>query len=164
MLSSISSRFVLRFLIVVSIVALQACAVFRPGFEKPEVKIDSLQLLPSEGLSQRFRIGLLLSNPNSIALPIAGMTYTVSLNGYRVITGLAGDVPALPPYTETSVMVEGSADLVSVLRLMNSMIGKPQETLDYELLAKIDLLGARPTLRVRESGKIELLEPRAEKP
>jgi LEA14-like dessication related protein len=154
------SRSVLLLTLVVGFLStLQACTLFRPGFQKPEVKIDSLQLLPSEGLSQRFRIGLLLSNPNDTALPVAGMTYNVSLNGHRVVSGVTGDVPSLPPYTETKVSVEGSADLVSVLRLLNSLVGQSSDALDYELLATIDLLGLRPTLQVRESGKIELRRP-----
>lgn len=148
-------------LVVSVLLTLQACTLFSPGFQKPEVKVDSFQLLPSEGLSQRFRIGLLLSNPNAIALPVAGMTYAVSLNGYRIASGVTGNVPVLPPFTETRVTVEGSADLVSMLRLLNSLVGKPRDALDYELLATIDLLGLRPTLQVRESGQIALRQPGA---
>ena len=37
---------------------LQGCASLQPSFDKPTVKLVSLALLPSNGLGQRFGIGL----------------------------------------------------------------------------------------------------------
>src|SRR5690554_126406 len=53
-------------------ILLQACTIL-PQLEEPGITVNTVELLDSTGLSQRFKIGLLLTNPNSVALPIKGM-------------------------------------------------------------------------------------------
>src|SRR5690606_6768716 len=99
---------------------LQACSLL-PQLEEPSITVDSVKLLESTGLSQRFQIGLSLTNPNSVALPIRGMSYTLSLNGYDLVKGVSADVPRLEAYAQTPVVVEGSADMFEALRLLNAL-------------------------------------------
>ena len=135
---------------------LQGCAILTPSLEEPGVKISSLSLGESTGLSQKFNIGLLITNPNATAIPVVGMKYTLSLNGYDLISGVTNRIPILAAYTETPVNIEASADLVSALRLINSLANKPQDTLDYALTAKLDLKNWLFPLNVREEGQIAL--------
>ncbi|MGQ9426403.1 LEA type 2 family protein [Gilvimarinus sp. F26214L] len=143
-------------LLVAAAILLQACAGFSPALQKPNVTINSLKMVESAGLDQRFQIGLLLTNPNSAALPVTGMSYTLTLNGFDLVTGVSSEVPVLEPYSETAVTLEGSADLMAVARLINSLARKPEEKLRYELNARIDLQGWRPTLNISEDGLIEM--------
>lgn len=143
-------------LLVFSLLLLQGCAGFSPAIEKPTIKVSSLQVMESEGLSQDFRIGLLMMNPNPRPLPVTGMSYTISLNGYDLISGVSNKIPTLAAYAETPVVIEGSADLFAALRLVNSLANEPQSTLRYELSAKVDLEGWRPSFKIIEDGLIEL--------
>lgn len=134
---------------------LQACTVL-PRLEEPGITVSSVKLLESTGLNQRFRIGLSLTNPNSVALPIKGMSYTLSLNGYDLIKGVSANIPRLEAYSETSVVVEGSADMFEALRLLNALMRENQPELQYRLAAKLDVQGWRPDVNVSRTGIVEL--------
>lgn len=139
---------------------LQSCAGARPGLEKPGVKVESLQVLDSKGLSQRFRIGLVLTNPNSTALPVDGISYTLSLNGADLLSGVSDQIPTLAAYSETPVSLDVSADLFAALRLLNSLTRAGEDELEYSLAAKIDLAGWRPSFNVQREGQIDLRQLR----
>lgn len=146
----------LRFLILAcGVLLLQACTVL-PRLEEPGVTVNSVKLLDPTGLSQRFQIGLSLTNPNGVALPVRGMSYTLSLNGYDLIKGVRADIPRLEAYSETPVVVEGSADLLEALRLLNALMRETAPTLEYRLTAKLDVQGWRPDVNISRTGIVEL--------
>lgn len=143
------------FAFICGILLLQSCT-FLPKLEEPGIAVSSVKLLDSTGLTQRFRIGLSLTNPNRVALPINGMSYTLSLNGYDLIKGVSADIPTLQAYSETPVVLEGTADLFEALRLLNSLMREAQPELEYRLAAKLDVQGWRPNISVSRSGVVEL--------
>ena len=135
----------------------QGCSTFGPRFEAPTINITSLELMESQGLSQRFKIGLLLTNPNSVALPVNGMSYTLSLNGFKLINGVSNEVPNIAAYSEVPITVEASTDLFAALRFLNSLTSQSsRELLQYQLNAKIDFEGLRPVMNVKHDGVIQL--------
>ena len=50
-----------------------------PDYEEPTVTLSSFKAIPSEGMVPSFEIGLRIINPNSQALNLDGIVYTVSL-------------------------------------------------------------------------------------
>lgn len=142
--------------LMLTLVLLQGCAGLTTDIAKPTLKLNSLEVMKPEGLSQRFKIGLVMTNPNSVSLPVTGMTYTLSLNGYDLVSGASDQIPTLAAYSETPVTIEGSADLFSALRLLSSLANQPQSKLQYEMAAKIDLQGWRPSFNITRDGFIEL--------
>lgn len=138
-------------------VLLQGCSTFGPRFETPSINITSLELMESQGLSQRFKIGLVLTNPNAVALPIHGMSYTLSLNGFKLINGVSNDLPKVAAYSEVPITLEASTDLFAALRFLNSLASESaRDMLQYQLDAKIDFKGLRPVMNVRHDGVIQL--------
>lgn len=132
------------------------CASLLPSLEKPAVQVESLQLLESTGVSQRLQIGLRISNPNSRSLPIKGMSYRMSLNGFDLVRGVTDSVPEIAPYSETLILLNASTDLVSTVRLMNNLLNTRTDKLEYRLSAKIDLKGFAMPLNIVESGNVAL--------
>ena len=59
-------------------VFLSACATMSPDYEEPTVTLSSFRAIPSEGMVPAFEIGLRILNPNSQALHLDGIVYTVS--------------------------------------------------------------------------------------
>ena len=84
------------------------------------------------------------------------MEYTLSLNGFDLLSGVTNQIPTLTAYAETPITIEASANTLSVLRLLNSLASSPQETLDYQLSARLELTGLRLPLTVKERGSIAL--------
>ena len=60
---------------------LAACATMSPNYEEPTVSLSSFRALPSEGMTPAFEIGLRIINPNASPLALAGVVYTISIEG-----------------------------------------------------------------------------------
>lgn len=136
---------------------LTGCALLQPAFETPEVRVTSVRMLPSETMAPRFEIGLHVINPNRTPLKLNGLTYSVNLEGFKVLSGVANDLPVIAGYGEGDVLVEATADLVSSLGLISELMQRPRETVTYDLNAKLDIGALLPSLRINQSGQIALV-------
>lgn len=139
-----------------ALAGLQACAGLRPGYEMPSLTVKSFRALPAQGAIPDFEIGLHVINPNSEALPLRGVSYTISLGGYDLIKGVGNQLPVIEGYGEGDLILTGSANLVAGIRLVNDLINRPGDTVPYEFSAKLDIGAWRPAIRVRDAGVISL--------
>lgn len=134
---------------------LTGCAAFGVGLEPPKIRLTSVSLLPAEGLSQRFRIGLLIMNPNANSISVRGLSYSLALNGIELADGVSATVGTLPPYTETPVELDASTNLVAALRFVNRFVTADEvKPIDYNFKAKVDLEGFARRLVIQENGEI----------
>jgi hypothetical protein len=141
--------------IVAAALVLSACAAFSPYDEDPAVTVTSFGLAP-EGTSTGpvFRVGLRVINPNRVELPLVGMSYRVDLQGQRLLTGAANDLPVVPAYGSADFEVDLSPDLIGGLRLIGDLMARPSETFDYRFAARLDVGGWRPNIRIEETGQL----------
>ncbi|MBT8047454.1 MAG: LEA type 2 family protein [Xanthomonadales bacterium] len=135
---------------------LAACATLSPDYEEPTVTLSSFKALPSEGMVPAFEIGLRIINPNSQALNLDGIVYTVSLEGYELVKGVGKDFPVIEGYSEGSVKLTAAANLLTGIRFVTSMMQEQRDSFEYEFKAKLDLGGLYPSIRVKEKGDINL--------
>ena len=140
----------------VGIFLLAGCSALQLAYEAPTVNVNSFRVLPSDGIGPRFEIGLHIINPNANALNIRGITYTIVLEGHRLITGVASDLPIIEGYSEGDILLKASADLVSGINLIADMLKEPRDTFNYELDAKLDIGGFRPNIHVVKKGELSL--------
>ena len=125
------------------------------AFEQPVVSLSSFGLMPSDGRAPRIAIGLRVVNPNATPLRMRGLSYTVALEGHRMLTGVTSRLAEVPPYSETELELNSPIDLVSSLKLFNEIMNTPgRETLKYSLNARIDVDGMLAPLRVIEDGEL----------
>ncbi len=146
----------IRLVILILAAALSACASLSPGYEEPTVTLSSFKALPSEGMVPAFEIGLRIINPNSQALNLNGIVYTISLEGYELVKGVGKDFPVIDGYSEGEVKLTAAANLLAGIRFVGDMMQSQRESMEYEFKAKLDLGGLYPSIRVRESGKIDM--------
>jgi LEA14-like dessication related protein len=137
-------------------VSVFGCAGLEPGFETPTVGVSSFRALPSEKMVPQFEIGLHIVNPNRTALNLEGIVYSVILNGHKILTGASSDLPVIGAYSEGDVTLRATADLLSSISLLASLMKQGQDTFAYELDAKLDIGSLRPRIHVQEKGKLSL--------
>ena len=137
-------------------ITLGACATLSPDYEEPTVTLSSFNALPSEGIVPAFEIGLRIINPNSQALNLEGIVYTVSLQGYELVKGVGKDFPVIEGYSEGNVKLTASANLLAGIRFVGDMMHSEGGPVEYEFKAKLDLGGLHPSIKVRETGEINL--------
>lgn len=135
---------------------LGGCASLSPSYETPTVAVTSVRVLPSEGSLPSFAIGLRVTNPNREALNLRGIAYSVSLEGNRVINGVGNDLPVIEGYGQEDVTITASPDLMAGIRVFRQLLKSSGESVNYDIDAKLDLGGLRPTLNLRESGTLDL--------
>ena len=139
-----------------AILVLQGCSGLLPSYETPTVSITSMRAVPSQGALPDFEIGLRVINPNRESLRLAGISYTVSLEGNELIKGVGRDFPEIPGYGQEDLMITASANLFAGIRLFSDLLNSPRDTFRYDIEARLDLGGLRPTLNVRDSGSLSL--------
>ena len=137
-------------------VLLAGCAGLRPGWETPTVTVKSVRAIPSQGMLPEFEIDLHVVNPNREALKLAGVSYTVSLEGYELIKGVGNDLPVIEGYGEGDITLHASADLFAGVGLVRELMSSQKNTLSYSFEAKLDPGALRPSIRVRDSGEVSL--------
>lgn len=135
---------------------LMSCATLDPDFEKPTVTLSSFRALPSEGMAPAFEIGLRIINPNRQALRLEGVVYTIAIEGHELVKGVGKDFPLIEGYSEETITLTASANLLAGIRFIGDMMQSNGESLEYEFEAKLDTGGIRPSLRVSERGEFNL--------
>ena len=133
-----------------------ACTGLRPEFEQPTVTINSFRILKTESFAPHFEIGLHIINPNRDELRLRGISYTVHLEGHKVLTGVANDLPVIEAYGEGDVLVSAGVDLFNSVQLILDLIRDQNESFSYQLDAKLDPGGFQPSIRIRKQGTIQM--------
>lgn len=141
---------------------LAACATMDPDYEPPSVSISSVRALPVASGLPNFEIGLRVLNPNSTPLELRGMSFTISLDGNKLIRGVGNELPVIDAYGAGDFTVTASANVFAGIRFFNDMINNPTDTVTYEVKAKLDVGPFRPAVRISDSGELSLGTTRPE--
>ena len=139
------------------LILLSSCSAMHPVFDEPEVNVTAFKLLPSSGLP-KFEIKLQITNPNSIDLNLRGLSYSASIEGNKVLTGAANQLPQIPAYGEGEVTLNGAIDLLGGFQLINDLMQKQTKGLGYTLNIKMDVGLYLPAIRIEKQGQV--LPPR----
>lgn len=139
-----------------ALVVLSGCATLDRFVDPPRVSVTNIEVLPSQGLQPRFAVYLNILNSNPVSIPISGIAYDISLNGYEVFSGATSDVPSIPAYEEVPLRVEVGANLLQSIGFMTSLMNGQFETLDYAIESKISVSGITRAFTVTEVGQVEI--------
>ena len=136
---------------------LSGCAgMMHPDFESPVVTLRSFKMLPQESVSPGFEIGLHVINPNRDPLQLQGIYYTVAIEGYDILAGVANDLPTVEPYGEADIVLHANVDVIRGFRLINSLMQEPRKLFRYSFAAKLDVEGFLSNIVVKEEGEFNL--------
>jgi len=146
-----------RVSVVFLMIVLAACAGLTPNYEKPQVNVTSFTLAPdSSGLAPRFNIGLQVINPNRTALPLVGMSYSVEVEGNRILSGAEPNLPRIEGYSSADIVIQASPDLFGSARLLNQLLSGQRDELNYLFKARLDVGTLMPYINIEEEGSFGL--------
>jgi len=95
--------------------------------------------MPTDDLAQRFELGFLLSNPNGEPFTVRGMSYSVYLEGHKLLSGVTNAIPEVGPYEEQRFTIVASTSLLGSVRLFEDLFSQPRDQFEYRLEAKLEL-------------------------
>jgi LEA14-like dessication related protein len=132
---------------------LAGCATLNPNFENPEVTVSSFRVLPSDGLP-KFEIKLRVINPNSTELKLRGISYSASIQGHKVLSGVTNKIPVIGAYSEGEVKLTGGISLLGGFHFLSDLMQQKNTGMNYQLNVKMDVGSFMPAIRVEKSGEI----------
>lgn len=149
---------ILRFCGIIFCLWLAGCAGLQPKLEQPEVKVIALRALPAQGFALPIEVGLLISNPNDRDLSLRGISYTIGIENFDVLSGVTNNLPVLTAYKETPVNIVVTANAIQLAKLLTHFNQKGiQDDVAYNFKAKLDFSAWLPAMRVEEKGSIPLV-------
>ena len=147
----------LTLLILVIVFSIIGCATRQNGYETPVVTITSFDAIPTQGVLPQFEIGLHIVNPNRSPLILQGVSYTISLEGHNILTGVSNKLPEIEPYGEGDVILTASVDLFNSISFFSDLIhNQERKALTYAFKAKLDAGALYPLIRVEKKGTLSL--------
>jgi LEA14-like dessication related protein len=124
-----------------ALLSLFGCSGVPRSVAAPEVQLVSLSLLEATADGQRCRVGLLLENPNDVALPIRSVQFNARLGGEGILSGESLVPLELPARGRETLRVEILTDLVSSVSRLLAVVQGPDDGLVYELYGRLMLAG-----------------------
>jgi LEA14-like dessication related protein len=113
--------------------ALAGCAGIAPRLAAPEVRAASVRIVQIALPEARFLIDLLLYNPNTVAIALAGLDATLTVEGQKVGEARLAQPVTLAASGETPVSLETRANAVAALGALALTIARESPALRYEV-------------------------------
>lgn len=137
-----------------AVLLIHACTDIKPDYEDPAVSVRYFHAKPSDGIAPRFEIGLHIINPNDFAMNIRGISYTIYIEGQRILLGVANDLPEIYAYDEGDIELQASTDVINSIKLIAGLVNEQREGISYKLDAKLDIKGFRHKVHVVRDGEV----------
>ena len=119
--------------------------------------VSAFRVVPSATINPAFEIDLHVVNPNRSALKLQGLSYSATIEGHRVLTGVANKLPVIAAYGESDISLTASADLLGGLRLFTDLMQQRRQGVKYHLQVKLDIGDFMPAIYLEEKGDVSLL-------
>lgn len=149
-------KFVIKIFVLIMLISLSGCATLDRFIDPPRLTISGIEVLPTQGFQPRFAVHLNILNPNPIAIPIAGMSYEISLNNYELFNGATSDLSSIPAYEEASVRLELGVDVLRSVGFISELLNGDVQSVNYSIASEIKVSGIFQPISVTETGVVQL--------
>ena len=114
-----------------------ACAL-APRLEAPQLTIVGVQVVGSDLLAQRLKLRVHVDNPNNVTLPVAGIEYTLEVEGEPFATGESAASFVVPALGSAEFDMNVTTNVAGTLiRLLSR--GADAQSVSYRLSGKVSL-------------------------
>ena len=121
-----------------ALAALLAACASMADLETPQVDLVGVQVMSADMFAQRFKVRVVVHNPNDVELPVKGLDYKIILMGDSFAEGVTEESFVLPANGEAEFDMLVTTNFVSSFARLQSRVGGGKlENLDYEIAGKI---------------------------
>ncbi|HEV8018504.1 MAG TPA: LEA type 2 family protein [Steroidobacteraceae bacterium] len=140
---------------VLSAAALVCCALAQK-FETPKLAVVDVQIQSSDLWAQRLKVRMHVQNPNDIALPIKGITYTIEVDGQQFASGESATSFVVPALGEAEFDMNVTTNMAGTLLKLLAH-GAAGQSVPYRLSGKVSLSqGLLHSIPFDEQGTFKL--------
>lgn len=129
----------------VCLLALAGCATLGGANEPLKVSLADVSMLDFGLVEQKLGLKLRIQNPNSVEVPIEGLSYDLELNGKPFAQGVAHPQTQVPEFGNAEIDTEAVTNLSSLFNQLGQL--QQDQKLRYRLKGKLysgRWQGARP--------------------
>jgi LEA14-like dessication related protein len=120
------------------LVTLAGCSTLNQKLESPELSLVGIQMLSTDIFAQKFKVRVLVKNPNDVEIPVRGIDYTIILMGDSFAEGVSNDKFLLPANGEAEFDMLVTTNFVSSFgRLLSRVGGGKLQDLRYEIVGEV---------------------------
>jgi LEA14-like dessication related protein len=137
---------------------LAGCSTFNTKLQSPDLSLIGVQMLSTDMFAQKFKVRVLVKNPNDLEIPVKGLEYKIFLMGDSFADGETTDRFVLPARGEAEFDMLVTTNFISSLgRLVSRVGGGKLENLDYEIAGTVMLdKGMVRKLPFNHRGKVDI--------
>jgi len=143
---------------------LTACAGVDSYRDPIRVTVSGIQVLESTLLEQLYLVTLRIQNHNEDPIAIRGGSFDLEINGKDFGSGVTDQAVTVPGYSDAKVEVRMVSTVFGMLRLIQSMRERTDQTMQYEISGRLSAEGILGGLPFREAGEISLPDRSSERP
>ncbi len=123
----------------------------------PRVAVQNIVALPATTQQQRYRVTLLIDNPNTEPLEIKELKFTLRLASEGLLDGRSNELLTVQALDQRTVTYELRSEIISSPQRLMSFVQGPANALPYELYGEVTLDRAFLTvLRFAATGQAPL--------
>lgn len=128
------------------------------GIEKPNVSLTNISLGESNSfLGTSVIIDLKITNPNGIALPLSAMSYSLSFNDAKLLSGVTNDLKSIAAYGSQDVSLTLDANVLALPKLLVAL--NKSRDVNYAFDATLSMKGLIPDISLTQTGKLSDINP-----
>ncbi len=128
------------------------------GLLAPRITVQNVEPLRSSAGEQRFRVNLLVDNPNTEPLAIRNIEFKLRLADEGIIDGLLPAPVLIEGLHQQTMTLELGSEMISSLSRLMSFVEGPDNMLPYEIYGDITLdRKLRDPFRFSERGLAPLV-------
>ena len=143
---------------------LTACAGVDSYRDPIRVTVSGIQVLESTLLEQLYLVTLRIQNHNEEPISIRGGSFDLEINGKDFGSGVTDQAVTVPGYSDAKVEVRMVSTVFGMLRLIQSMRERADQSMQYEISGRLSAEGVLGGLPFREEGEISLPDRSSERP
>ena len=123
----------------------------------PRITVQTIEPLASSAGQQRFRVHLLIDNPNTEPLPIQDLEFKLRLADQGILDGRSLSPLTVAALDRQTLTLELGSDIISSLSRLLSFVQGPANTLPYQIYGSVTLDRAmKNPLRFSVTGQVPL--------
>lgn len=135
---------------------LSGCASLGRGLEPPQILLQQVRVVSMGFFSQEFALKVRVQNPNDLALPVAGLSYALEIDGREIGSGVSAAPFTVPALGETDVDLALTTEAVRLVGLLSEWGRTRPGTLPYALRGEVRLKRIPRRLRFEREGSVPL--------
>lgn len=144
------------FCLLISSLALSACAALITKPVKPTIELVSVRPLNINAAEQKLRFQLRIVNPNSFDIPVEAINFVARFNDTNIANGKSNQSVIIPANSDALLSLDVTAGLDRLTSTLKTLLQGKSLNLDYELSGTVQVTNWPKPIPFDVTGAMDL--------